>query len=54
MKKLFLLISFFALGHLAAVSQQFDWIKTVYSSDVGAYPYNQGKDIAVDALRYRY
>jgi len=50
MKKQFLLISFFALCHLAAVSQQFDWIKTVYAGFPSSYPYNQGKDIAVDAV----
>jgi hypothetical protein len=34
MKKQFLLIGFFALSHLAAVSQQFDWIKTVYAASL--------------------
>jgi len=49
MKKQFLLIGFFALCHLAAVSQQFDWIKTVYAGFPSFYPFNQGKDIAVDS-----
>jgi len=50
MKKQFLLIGFFALCHLAAVSQQFDWIKTVYAGFPSFYPFNQGKDIAVDSI----
>lgn len=50
MKKQFLLISFFALCHLAAISQQFDWIKTVYAGFPSFYPFNQGKDIAIDSI----
>jgi hypothetical protein len=48
MKKYFLLISFLAVCVFSAFSQQFDWVKTVYAGDPSFFPYNQGKDVALD------
>lgn len=50
MKKIFLLSIFFTVFHIVGISQQFDWIKTVYASYPSFFPYNQGKDIVVDSI----
>ena len=34
---------------IATISQQFDWIKSVYAGEQGFFRYNRGKDIAVDS-----
>ena len=35
---------------IATISQQFDWIKSVYAGEPGFFRYNRGKDIALDTI----